>query len=148
MKMVILCQLKELGLSCFGCCGNSYSNKRKLMGDIKKNTLEFNNSKSIVSFMSRIRGLRESGICASLVLKDEKFFCPGHPILHGGKDFRDIDPDCHKDHLCRAFSLFQTWDKEKQQKFLDFLESKKLDSYAYSIKMDNNSLLEEFEKKK
>lgn len=147
MKMAVLCQIKEFELSCFGCCGNSYSNKRKLIRDIKKNTLEFKNKKSLVSFMSRTRELKGSGICANLVLKDSKFFCPGHPILNNGKDYRDLDPDCHKEHLCKAFSLFQTWNKKKQQKFLDFIESKKLDSYAYSIKIDNNSLLEEFEKK-
>lgn len=145
--MIVLCQLKEFGLSCFGCCGNSYSNKRKLIRDIKKNTWEFKNNDSISSFMTRTRELRDSGVCANIVLKDGKFFCPGYPILNNGRDYRDLDPDCHKEHLCKAFSSFQTWDKKKQQKFLDFIKLKKLDSYIYSIKMDNDSLLKEFEEK-
>jgi oligoribonuclease (3'-5' exoribonuclease) len=146
--MVVLCQLNELGLSCFGCCGNTYSHKKKLMRDVRKNTLEFENKKSLKSFMSRTKDLRLSGICANLVFEDEEFFCPGHPALHNGRDYRDIDPDCHKGHLCKAYNYFQTWNKEKQQKFLDFIKSKNLDSYTYSIKMDNDSLLKEFEKKK
>ncbi len=145
--MVILCQLKDLELSCFGCCGNSYSNKKKLMRDIKKNTLEFENKKSIKSFMTRTKELRPSGICANLIFKDKKFFCPGHPELNKNIDYRNLDPDCHKEHICKTFSLFETWDKEKKQKFLNFLKSKKFDSYTYSIMMDNNSLLKEFEKK-
>ncbi|MCH8328791.1 MAG: hypothetical protein IIB81_00170 [Nanoarchaeota archaeon] len=147
--MVVLCQIEELGLSCFGCCGNDYDHKKKLVRDIRKNTLQFNNSKSIRSFMTRTTELRSSGICANVVFKDGKFFCPGHPALHHGKDRRSLDPDCErdKDDGCKAYILFQKWNKEKQKQFLDFIKSKRLDSYTYSIKMDNDSLLKEFEKK-
>ena len=145
--MVVLCQLEEIGLSCFGCCGNNYSNKKKLIRDIRKNTLEFDNKKSIKGFMSRTNRLKSSGICANLILKDGRFYCPGHYILHNGKDYRNIDPDCMKDYLCKTFGLFQGWDKEKQRQFLEFLKSKKLDGFAFSMRMDNDSLLEEFEKK-
>lgn len=146
--MEILCQTEELGLSCFGCCGNDYNHKRKLMKDIRKNTWQFNN-KPIKLFMTRTTELRSSGICANLVFKDGKFFCPGHPALHEGRDYRKLDLDCEKekDDGCKAYILFQSWSKEKQQKFLDFIKSKKLDSYTYSIKMDNDSLLKEFEEK-
>ena len=145
--MLTLCQLEEAGLSCFGCCGNNYSNKKKLMNHIRKNTLQFDNKKSIKSFMSRTTELKSSGICANLVFKGGKFFCPGHPVMHNSKDYRSLDPDCEKEHMCKTYYLFKTWDKEKQQKFIDFIKSKKLDSYTYSIKMDNDSLLKEFEKK-
>ena len=144
--MTILCQLDELKLSCFGCCGNSYSNKKKLMQDIKKNTLEFNNKKNITQFMTRTHHLKDSGICANLIFKDKKFFCPGHPALHSRRDYRNLDPDCHKDHICKTYGLFQIWTQEKKLKFLNFLKSKKFDSYTYSIKMDDNSMLEDFEK--
>ena len=145
--MKLLCQLKELRLSCFGCCGNDYENKRKLMRDIRKNTLQFENSKSIKQFMSRTKNLRSSGVCANIIYKDGKFYCPGHIAIHKSKDYRDLDPDCEKEHLCKTCYLFNTWGKEKQEQFLDFIKSKKLDSYTYSIRMDNNSLLKEFEKK-
>lgn len=144
--MVILCQVKDLGLSCFGCCGNSYSHKKKLLADIKKNTLEFENKRNITEFMTRTNHLKDSGICANLIYKDKKFYCPGHPTLHGGRDFRNLDPDCEKDFICKTFGLFQTWDAKKQKAFLQFLKEKKLDSYEYSIKMDNGKLLKEFEK--
>ena len=118
------------------------------MRDIRKNTLEFKNSKNISKFMTRILDLRSSGICANLILKDGKFFCPGHPSMHEGRDHRNLDTDCDKEHICKAYRLFQQWNKEKQNKFLDFLKEKNLDSFTYSIKMDNNTLLKEFEKKK
>jgi hypothetical protein len=145
--MVSLCQLKELDLSCFGCCGNHYSNKKKLMRDIKKNTLEFDNRKSTKDFMSRKKELRFSGVCANLILKDGKFFCPGHKAIHKTMDFRDIDKDCDQGYLCKTCYLFDSWDEEKQNKFIEFLKSKNMDSYAYSMRMDTDSLLEEFEKK-
>lgn len=145
--MVILCQLKELELSCFGCCGNEYSNKKKLIRDIKRNTIEFEKSKSLSKYISRTTELRDSGICANLVFKERKFFCPGHPKLNGNRDYRNLDPDCEKEHICKTYSLFQKWDKGKRQQFLSFLKLKNLDSYIYSIKMDNTSLLKEFEKK-
>jgi len=144
--MTILCQLKNLGLSCFGCCGNSYSNKKKLLNDIKKNTLEFENKKNITKFMTRTKELRDSGICANMIFKNDKFYCPGHKSLHN-KDYRNLDKDCHRDFLCKTFNFFQHWDKAKQKQFLGLIKEKKLDSYTYSIKMDNGKLLEEFEKK-
>ena len=99
--------------------------------------------------MTRTTELRNSGICANLIFKDGKFFCPGHPALHSGKDYREVDKDCERDEHdgCKTFILFQKWDKEMQNKFIDFIKSKNLDSYTYSIKMDNDSLLKEFEKK-
>lgn len=145
--MVVLCQLNEFGLSCFGCCGKDYSHKKKLMRDIHKNTVELKNSKSISSFMSRTNNLKSSGICANLIIEDGKFVCPGHPAMNHGRDYRNLDPACEKEFVCKTYGLFQKWDEEKQQRFLDFLKEKKLDSFTYSIKMDNDSLLEEFEKK-
>lgn len=149
MQMINLCQLKEFGLSCFGCCNTDYYGKKKTMRDIKKNTHKFNKHKSLRLFMSRTKKLRPSGICANMVFKDGKFFCPGHPALHYGNDHRRLDPDCEKDadDGCKTYILFQTWSKEKQKQFLDLIKSKKLDSYTYSRKMDNDSLLKEFEKK-
>lgn len=139
--------MEDLGLSCFGCCGNNYANKKKLMADIKKNTLEFENRKTMTGFMTRTKDLRPSGICASLIHKNDKFYCPGHISIHGKRDYRNLDSDCDKDFVCRTFGLFQEWDKDKQKRFIDFIKSKKVDSFTYSIKMDNNSLLNEFEKK-
>ena len=70
--MVNLCQLEGEGLSCFGCCGNDYSNKKKLMRDIQKNTHEFHKSESIKSFMTRTTELRPSGVCANVVFREGK----------------------------------------------------------------------------
>jgi len=114
---------------------------------MRKNNSEFDKKKSLKVFMSRANELRPSGICANLIFKKKTFYCPGHPALHGGRDYRNLDPDCDKDHVCMTYGLFQNWSAEKQQAFLDFLKSKKFDSFTYSVRMDDNSILKEFEKK-
>ena len=45
------------------------------------------------------------------------------------------------------FKYVNDWDDAKRQRFLDFVDSLKLDWFDYSIKMDDDSLLKEFEKK-
>ena len=121
-----LCQLKDSGLSCFGCCGNEYNHKKKLMGNIKKNTHEFNKKKSLKLFMVRTTELKPSGICANLVFKDGRFFCPGHPALNHGKDYRELDQYCENDKEdgCDAYIKFPSWSKEKQDKFVAFINGK------------------------
>ena len=93
--------------------------------------------------MSRTKDLKSSGICANLVEKDGKYCCPGHPASNKSKDYRNLDPDCEKDFVCKTYGLFQGWDDIKKKKFLKL---KKFDNFTYSIRMDNDSILTEFEK--
>ena len=146
--MINLCQSEELGLSCFGCCGNSYKGKKRILRDIRKNTLKWKNKKSTPKFMKRSLNLHDSGVCFNVIYKDEKFYCPGHPEINNGRDFRNLDKDCERQFECKTHFILNKWDKEKQEKFIEFIKSKKLDSYVYSIKMDNGSLMKDFEKKK
>ncbi len=82
------------------------------------------------------------GVCYNVIQRNGRLFCPLHPALNEGKDLRE--GHCDIDHLCDTAVNFNSWDKEKQKEFLQFLESKKLDNITYSMLMENNGLLSEF----
>ena len=137
-----LCQLGPL--SCFGCCGHSYKNIEKIKQDIRFNTLEFEEIKDLEKFRDRASkyNLRGSGVCRNVIEKNGTIFCPLHPSLNNGNDLRD--GHCDINHLCEAFKQFMKWDKEKQNKFVDFIIKLNLDNYQYSIFMDSGELLRRF----
>ena len=74
--MVILCQLKDLNLSCFGCCGNTYSNKKKLLNDIKKSSKELKAEKKKLSAELK-QAKDEEKMLAPLRFKRQKFNANG-----------------------------------------------------------------------
>lgn len=143
--MVNLCQLEELKLSCFGCCGREHGTKKEVGEALVKNTFSYDNAKDKKEWGKRMEGyIRECGICYNLIKRGNEVFCPLHPYRNYGKDIRDNV--CEKDYRCKAVFLFEEkWDDETRKKFIGFIKSKHLDWYSYSIKMDNNSLVEEFE---
>ena len=139
-----LCQLE--GMSCFGCCGNSYKSVEEIKKDIQQNTLEFSKCISLEDFRDRSGkwDLCKSGVCKNVVEKDSKIFCPLHPKFCGTELRKD---HCEEDYLCKTFKSFLEWDEKKKKAFIAFVKSKNLDSYRYSILMDSNKLLEEFNEK-
>lgn len=160
-----LCQLGWL--SCMGCCisnirtkgsdscGNNFKSKLDIAKGIQKNTLEFHyhtqKGKPLVDFMNRSKDLRESGICRNLVYDTEKdkVFCPLHPEENRGVDLRKEHHHCDILHLCKTAFLFNHWDVPTKTKFVKFLKEKQkageLDWHSYSVAMQNDSLLDEFE---
>jgi hypothetical protein len=148
-----LCQLGWL--SCMGCCGHKFGDKHSVAKGIEKNTLEYHSfrrtGKSHKDFMLRSKELRDSGVCRNLVYDTERdrIFCPLHPEENTGKDIRDEHRHCDVLHLCKTAFLFNLWDKETKTEFLHFLRKKKqgkeLDWHSYSMKMVDDSLLDEFE---
>ena len=139
-----LCQLE--GMSCFGCCGNSYKSVKEIKEDIKQNTAEFKECVSLEDFRDRSGkwDLRESGVCRNVIENEGKIFCPLHPKCCGTELRED---HCEPEYLCKTFKAFQNWKDKKKQEFITFIKSKKLDSYRYSILMDANKLLDEFNEK-
>ncbi|HIG93051.1 MAG: hypothetical protein QT02_C0011G0014 [archaeon GW2011_AR9] len=142
-----LCQLNG---GCLGCCGYDFISAESIQESVVKNTQEFNqaNPKSDHEFTS-FRDRRppmdlRNGVCRNLIEEQGCFVCPLHPARHEGKDLRE--GHCDVDYLCSTAEAFATWDKAKQQQFILFIESKKLDNLQYSISMDEGKLLQEFEK--
>ena len=143
-----LCQING---GCMGCCGHDFISREKIKEAIRLNTLEFENKSprvkaQFLAFRDREHpsNLRH-GVCRNLIEKNGNIFCPLHPTLHK-KDLREGHCDIH--HLCKTAREFITWDDEKKKRFLDFVASKKLDNIEFSMKMDNSSLLEEFDLQK
>ena len=147
LSMYNLCQLTQLNLSCFGCCGHTFKSKKKIEQDLKKNTLEYEYTKDNITFRERAKqsDLRSSGICKNLILIDNIVVCPLHPELNDMMDLRIAH--CDTDHICRTIREFNKWGRKKQQKFIDFLKSKRLDIYSYSKRIDSGALLREFKQK-
>ena len=132
-----------------GCCGYGFISKEKIIEAIEKNTEEFNclgaiNIDKLVLFRDRAHysDLRD-GVCRNFIMKNGKCFCPLHPSQNQGAELRL--GHCDLNFLCRTAKEFAKWDLAKQNKFLNFIAQKKLDNWDYSIKMDNSSLLYEFE---
>lgn len=151
-----LCQLPELGLSCIGCCGGYLKDKEKILEDIKSNTKEVENYPDYADFIKRAKpeDLRESGICRNMTFigfhqKTGNLLigCPAHPEFNS-KTEDDRKGHCDIGHLCKAASLFNQWSEETRKDFMNFLKYKVekggMDWFEYSIKMDNNELLDEF----
>ena len=140
-----LCQLKEIGIGCFGCCGHAWTKEGEVNQDIKKNTLRYKEHKDDLTFLHKeASSIRPSGGCYNLVqLNSGKVGCSLHSCQNNGKDLRDNI--CDKGYLCKTNHLFQSWGEEKQNKFIRFLNSKKLTPFEYSVGMDRGLLLKEFE---
>lgn len=143
--MINLCQYKDY--SCFGCCGHHFEGKERVMLDIWKNTKELElvgNHRDVFRDRFDPKIIRSSGVCMNLTFIENRVGCPLHPSQNSGAEMRDSC--CDKSHLCRTFFRFKFWDDRKKSAFLKFIDRKKLDSYEYSVRMDNGTLLEEFEK--
>lgn len=148
-KIRNLCQLPELGISCWGCCGHSFSSKDDVSRSLKKNTVEYEKSVDKVKWANRSEYLRKSGICRNLIKKGDEIFCPLHPLRNDGQDLRTkhighSKIDCDMNYLCKTFYEFNVMDEETQKKFILFIKSKNPDWYTFSIKIDDGSYLKDF----
>ena len=143
-----LSPLCRLNGGCMGCCGHSFPSSHKIAQAIHKNTAEFlevlpTTEEEFLSFRDRrpAMDLRQ-GVCRNLIEEKSCFLCPLHPARHEGKDLRI--GHCDVDYLCETAQAFETWDEEKKNAFVKFIEHKKLDNLTYSMMMDKGKLMEEF----
>ncbi|PIN81480.1 hypothetical protein COV11_01980 [Candidatus Woesearchaeota archaeon CG10_big_fil_rev_8_21_14_0_10_30_7] len=139
-----LCQFE--GISCMGCCGHSYTNRKEVTEGIDKNTNEFNahlkTNESLIIFRDRFETLRSCGICRNMVWEEKKVLCPLHPAKNKGKDLRI--GHCDRNYLCPTAKTFNKWSEKEKEKFRIFIRAKKLDWYSHSMGMDSGKLLKEF----
>ena len=139
-------------LSCMGCCGRDYTSKKDIVEAIRKNTFEFEDSKSPEEFRDRIdsKYLRDCGVCRNLIFSDKSaksVKCPLHPAFNKAKDGSDLrEGHCEIEYLCKAAFLFDLWDERKQIAFVKFIENKKLNWFNYSMGMNDDSFVDEFER--
>ena len=143
MTLSPLCQLNG---GCMGCCGHDFGTREQIVEAITKNTNEFKeaNPRTEEEFI-KFRNRRPSsdlrnGVCRNLI-ETNCIHCPLHPSIHK-EDLRIRH--CNIDYLCSSARDFATWEKDKQDQFVEFIRSKKLDNITYSMQMDNGKLKEEF----
>lgn len=142
-----LCQLSELNLSCFGCCGHDFANKSILKRDIRINTRRFyQRLDNIEKLKNMSKKVRKSGICKFVIYLDGKVVgCPLHPLLNEGVDLRK--GHCDIDYVCTTNREFANWDDTTREKFIEYIRNKNLDIVDYSLGIDNGSLLRGFKLK-
>lgn len=147
-----LCQVA--GLSCMGCCGHGFKGKKEVAEGIEKNTLEYMDHQDrgvgLREWMNRSKELRNSGVCRNLVYDVEKdrILCPLHPEVNNGEDFRVDHHYCDILHVCKTAFFFELWDDKMKNDFIRFIRSKRkkgMSWYEYSMGMNDDSLLAEFE---
>lgn len=144
----ILCQQNG---GCMGCCGHDYPSTEKIKQAITLNTYEFHQAHpqtetEFLTFRNRAKlyDLR-FGVCRNLILLSSgQVGCPLHPSLHHDKDLRE--GHCDINYLCQTAKIFAQWPAEKQHAFLNYIKNQHLDNIQYSLQIDHNSLLDEFEK--
>lgn len=156
------CHIKELNISCFGCCGNNFSSKEKIEEDIKLNTQELKeiggkrlNKDSLKIFRDRMDGenaLSLTGLCYNFVDLGGCSGCPLHNRVNelrgtrfqikNNEDLRighcDINEEC---------SLFIEWKKmssEEKKKFIKWVKTNNYDSYLYSVENGEEKLLQRY----
>ena len=137
-----LCQTGKR--SCIGCCGHSYSAAAKVRKGIEANTVRWRKASekgAIEGFRKEAKTLLQCGICRAVISEGGRIFCALHPA-HIGSDMRD--EDCEKEYLCKAMKYYIGWDNAARKRFLNFIESKDPDWFAYSMGLDSNSYIEEF----
>lgn len=159
------CQLSELNLSCFGCCGRDFKSKKEVDKDlekIKKNfdKIRFKSSFRMTVFRDRLNPdpdvLMKSGICSNVVKFDSGCIaCPLHPKINSlikKEEYRfpykkNIDPRinyCDENYQCLTFKYYEKFSVEQKKIFILWVKNKGYDYYKYSKENGENKLILEF----
>jgi hypothetical protein len=136
----VLCKVPSLGLSCFGCCGHHFKDKKTMHQFFANNkrTLEAYKKagKSYKEFMDREKKIASCGGCYNLIKeKDdrgrEQYLCAVHPLRIGGDDIRV--GHCDHDYLCKTAAHVNKMTADEKKLFYEFLKEQQFDSYTFSM---------------
>jgi hypothetical protein len=139
-----ICQLPELKLSCFGCCGYDWAPIERLKKQVAMNTWRFTKMySSKETFAETTIGVTEVGICKGVIQFDDgSVGCPLHPKRNDGNDLRS--GDCLRNYECNALRHYKKWTKERRLEYLEHIAKGNYDTYTYSIANANNSVIVTF----
>jgi len=157
------CQIKELNLSCWGCCGREFGTKAEVEKDIDINTYEFSqlenyNDSELLKFRERLSddrwALTPSGICSNLVDFDGGCYaCPLHNLVGEIVDKKKyVAPKkdlrighCDENYECETLILFKQFSQDQKEKYVKWLSTKTpINHYNYSTKNVKGVLIKEF----
>ncbi len=141
-----ICFIPSLSLSCFGCCGHHWKDKRTLHAFFDRNQKILDKyrsqGRSYQEFMNREQLVSSCGGCYSLVRdKDDngkdRYVCGVHPLRIGeqpGPNGKDIRVGyCEHDYLCKSAAHVNKMTDEEKRFFYQFLKEQEFDAFEYSL---------------
>lgn len=165
------CQIPQLGISCYGCCGRDFKSREEVERDLAINTKEFNSIThptryKMMLFRDRLSSdpdiVTPSGLCSNAVrFNSTCTACPLHPLINKLIDKRKYnfpfnkkkhtsqtrDPRqgyCDIHYECATFKYYKHFSYEQKQAYIKWVRDKKFDNYTYSMKNGDNILIKEF----
>ncbi len=158
------CQLQSIGLSCYGCCGRDWTNKKEIISDLKENTKEFNSIKfkhtlALLKFRDRLSenpdDLKSSGLCSNIVSFDKGCIaCPLHPKINSlikKKEYlypnKKLDlriNHCDVNYECITFKIWKKFTNTEKLKFVEFIKINKYKAFEYSQGNHNGDVINKF----
>ena len=162
---IVPCQIKELKLSCYGCCGRDFKSKDAILKDLKLNTEDFKKIKTpstfrLLQFRDRLSEdpdeLTPSGLCSNLVdFGDNCIACPLHNRINEvvskdkflaihKKDLRYTH--CDVNYECETYIFWNLFSEKQKNEFIIWLSDKgyEKDLYLYSTLNLDGKIVREF----
>jgi hypothetical protein len=160
------CQIPDLKLSCWGCCGRCYKSKNQVESDIKINTKKFFKLGKMPSTIRLLQyrdrfdpdpwKVKSSGICSNLVYFGENIYaCPLHPFINeliDEKKYKLLTKKdlrykyCDVNHECDTFVFWKTANDIEKRKLLEWIKKQKYDHYNFSIENVDGVLMTRYRK--
>lgn len=162
---VVPCQIKELNLSCFGCCGRDFKSREEVDRDLNIIKKSFDKVKPksgfrMVSFRDRFSpdpdDVMDSGICSNVVKFDSGCIaCPLHPLINKlveKKEYKfpfkkNRDPRinyCDENYECLTFKYYKHFSFKQKKEFVSWVKSNNYDYYSYSKENGEDKLIIKF----
>ncbi|MCH8520253.1 MAG: hypothetical protein LAT82_05870 [Nanoarchaeota archaeon] len=165
------CQIPELNISCYGCCGRDFKSKEEVQKDLKLNTQDFKSIQyptqyKMLLFRDRLSPdpdiVTPSGLCSNVVeFNSGCTACPLHPLINTLIEKKKYnypfnkkkhtsqqrDPRfgyCDVNYECATFKYYNHFSNKQKIEFVQWVKQKDYDNYTYSMKNGDNILIEEF----
>lgn len=159
-----ICQIKEINLSCWGCCGRDFKNQKEIEKDILENTIVFNKINfpmcfNLLNFRDRFSknsfDLKKSGICSNLVYfkKENIFACPLHKNINKligknvvfNKNKKDLRyGHCDVNYKCITVKIFENFSKKEKKDYILWIKKQNFNHYKYSIGNVNGTIIKKY----
>lgn len=165
VNKIVPCQIPQLKLSCYGCCGRNFKSKDAILKDLKLNTKDFEKIKTpstfrLLQFRDRLSEnpdeLTPSGLCSNLVdFGDNCIACPLHYAINkvvSKKKFLAIHKKdlrishCDVNFECETFIFWKIFSERQKKEFVNWISNRSYDKdlYIYSTLNLNGKIIKEF----
>ena len=166
------CQIPQLNLSCYGCCGRDFKDKQSVEKDLEKNTKEFRAIQKhptqfkLMQFRDRLSpnpdDVTQSGLCSNVVKFNSKCTaCPLHPLINSIVEKEEYnfpfnkqkhssqkrDPRqtyCDINYECATYKHFKHFSPSQIKEFVQWVKKNNYDNYSYSMENGDDVLIHKF----